>query len=83
VTRVLVAPPGTLESVDVPDVLADVVRVRVYREPGYVVAPLRRGSDRAGALLAVGATRDEAVANADRAAAAIRVRVGVPSALVG
>ena len=32
-------------------------RIRVYREPGYVFAPLRRGADRAGAVLAVGATR--------------------------
>ena len=37
-----------------PDDLEGVVRVRIYREPGDVVAPLRRGTDRAGAVLALG-----------------------------
>lgn len=75
VTRFLVSPPGVIESVDVPEGLPGVVQVRVYREPGYVVAPLRRGADRAGAVLAVGDTRDEAVERAEHAAAAIRFRV--------
>jgi biotin carboxylase len=72
VTRFLVAPPGTLESVNVPEGLEGVLRVRIYREPGYVFGPLRRGPDRAGALLAVGATRDEAVARAEAAVERIR-----------
>ena len=33
----------------------------VYRAPGFAFGPLRRGSDRAGAVLAVGATRAEAL----------------------
>jgi hypothetical protein len=78
VTRFLVAPPGVLESVDVPDGLDGVRRVRIYREPGYVFAPLRRGSDRAGAILVTGDSRDEAVERAERAAAAIRFQVGLP-----
>jgi biotin carboxylase len=78
VTRFLVAPPGVLESVDVPDDLDGVRRVRIYREPGYVFAPLRRGSDRAGAILVTGDSRDEAVERAERAAAAIRFQVGLP-----
>ena len=72
VTRFLVAPPGVLESVEVPQGLAGVVRTRIYRQPGYVLTPLRRGSDRAGALLAVGKTREEAVARADAAAERVR-----------
>jgi biotin carboxylase len=72
VTKFLVAPPGVLERVDVPDDLAGIERVRIYREPGYVHTPLRRGSDRAGALLATGDSRDEALARADAAADRIR-----------
>ena len=69
VTRFLVAPPGVLDRVEVPD---DLDGVRVYREPGYVFTPLRRGADRAGALLAVGGSRDEALARANAAADRIR-----------
>jgi biotin carboxylase len=72
VTKFLVAPPGVLQRVEVPDDLEGVARVRVYREPGYVHTPLRRGSDRAGALLATGASRDEALARANAAADRIR-----------
>ena len=68
VTRFLVAPPGVLERVEVPDGL----QARIYREPGFVFAPLRRGSDRAGAVLATGASREDAVARADAAAERIR-----------
>ena len=72
VTRFLVAPPGVLERVEVPDDLAGVQRVRIYREPGYVFTPLRRGADRAGALLATGDSRAEALARANAAADRIR-----------
>jgi biotin carboxylase len=72
VTRFLVAPPGVLESVEVPQGLPGVLRMRIYREPGCVLTPLRRGSDRAGAVLAVGGTREEAVARADAAAERVR-----------
>jgi biotin carboxylase len=81
VTRFLVAPPGILKGVDVPNELEGVVRVRVYREPGYVVVPLRRGSDRAGAVLAVGDSHKEALARADAAAAAIVFRTASEPAL--
>jgi biotin carboxylase len=72
VTRFLVAPPGVLERVEVPDDLAGIQRVRIYREPGYVFTPLRRGADRAGALLATGDSRAEALARANAAADRIR-----------
>jgi biotin carboxylase len=68
VTRFLVAPPGVLERVEVPGG----VQARIYREPGFVVNPLRRGSDRAGAVLVTGSSREEAVARADAAAERIR-----------
>ena len=42
---------------------------------GYAFGPLRRGSDRAGAILATGESRDEALANADEAASRIVFRV--------
>ncbi|HKU59295.1 MAG TPA: hypothetical protein VJP39_06790 [Gaiellaceae bacterium] len=82
VTRFLVAPPGALESVEVPGDLEGVERVRIYREPGYVFAPLRRGSDRAGAVLVTGKDRDEAVARADSAAERIRFVTADAGALV-
>lgn len=82
VTRFLVAPPGVLESVEMPEELDDVAWVRIYRSPGYVFAPLRRGSDRAGALLAVGRDRGEAVARADAAAERIRFVTADAGALV-
>ena len=75
VTRFLVAPAGTLAAVEVPDDLEGVERVRIYRSTGHVFTPLRRGADRAGAVLAVGADRDEALARADLAAERIRFRL--------
>ena len=68
VTRFLVAPAGVLGRIEVPDG----VQARIYREPGFVVTPLRRGSDRAGAVLATGGSRQDAVARADAAAERIR-----------
>ena len=61
-----------LESVEVPQGLNGVVQARLYREPGHEFGPLRRAADRAGAVLAVGATREEAVVRADVAAERIR-----------
>ena len=82
VTRFLVAPPGVLEAVEVPERLEGVVRVRIYRQPGFVVTPLRRGPDRAGALLAVGATREQALSRAESAADRIRFLTADAEALV-
>ncbi len=82
VTRFLVAPSGTIESVDVPEHLEGVVRVRIYRGAGAVVGPLRRGTDRAGAVLVVAASRAEALALADAAAERIRFATAAAGALV-
>jgi biotin carboxylase len=82
VTRFLVAPPGVLEAVEVPQELEGVEWVRIYREPGYVFTPLRRGSDRAGAFLAAGDSRAQALARADAAAERIRFLTADAGALV-
>lgn len=73
--RFLVPKAGTLSAVtgvEEASALEGVVWVRVYREPGAELGPLRRGSDRVGAVLAVGATCAEAVERAERAADLIR-----------
>ena len=75
VTRFLVAPRGELRrvgGVEEAEALPGVARVRVYRQPGHVFGELRLGSDRAGAVQATGASREEALERA--AAAADRIR---------
>jgi biotin carboxylase len=72
--RFLVAPSGRLEAVEgVQDAsaLPGVAEIRIYRPPGHVFGPLRTGSDRAGAVLAVGDDRDDALARAGEAASRI------------
>jgi biotin carboxylase len=79
VTRFLVAPPGELRSVSgVEDAEAvdGVEYVRVYPRPGELIEPLRHGADRAGAILAVGDTREEALDRAERAAGLVRFETG-------
>ena len=74
----LVPPAGRLvaaEGVDVAEAGDGVEWVRVYRRPGHVFVPLRRGADRAGAVLATGADRDGALSRGRRAADAVRFRV--------
>jgi biotin carboxylase len=78
VTRFLVAPPGVLERVEVPAGL----EARIYREPGYVFTPLRRGADRAGAVLVTAGSREEALAQADAAANRVRFVTADAGALV-
>jgi biotin carboxylase len=82
VTRFLVAPPGVFESAEIPEGLEGVERVRIYRERGHVFTPLRRGADRAGAVLAVGASRAEALERASAAAERIRFVTADAGALV-
>jgi biotin carboxylase len=76
--RFLVSPEGTVSGIEGVERAEDsdgVVRVRVYREPGDEARPLRHGSDRAGAILAVGESRKQAVARGRRAARRVRFRV--------
>jgi biotin carboxylase len=77
--RFLVAPKGELEEIrglEAAFAVDGVRGIRIYRKPGHLFRPLRRASDRAGAVLATGGSRDEALAAADRAAAAIRFVTG-------
>jgi biotin carboxylase len=74
----LVAPEGELRAVEgVERALAreGVLDVRIYRAPGHRFGQLRRGADRAGAVIAVGDSRDDALARARRAADDIRFLV--------
>jgi biotin carboxylase len=73
--RFLVPPAGELREVTgLADAFAleGVRGIRMYRRPGHVFGPLRRGADRAGAILAVGDSAGEALARADEAADLIR-----------
>jgi biotin carboxylase len=83
--RFLVPERGVLEAVeglDAAERSSGVVWVRSYRQPGHEFGELRRGGDRAGAVLAVGDSRKEAVARAERAAAKIRFVTAEAEALV-
>ena len=79
----LVAPPGELRSVDGVDAALAVEGVqwlRLYRRPGWRFEQLRRGGDRAGAVLAVGNDREDALDRARRAAKAVRFVVDAVTA---
>ncbi len=74
----LVPPVGALVGVDgvaEAEALPGVHWVRTYRRAGHLFGPLRRGADRAGAVLVTGSDRDEALERGRRAADAVRFRV--------
>jgi biotin carboxylase len=78
--RFLVAPRGELRDVTgVEEAFAeDGIRgIRIYRRPGHKFGELRRGADRAGAVLAVGDSREEALERAAKAETMIRFEVDV------
>jgi biotin carboxylase len=78
--RFLVAPPGELREVTgVQEAFAleGIRGIRIYRRSGHRFGELRRGADRAGAVLAVGESRQDALERADRAEAMIRFEVDV------
>jgi biotin carboxylase len=73
--RFLLAPPGELHGIEGVDAAMSVTGVRavhVYRDAGHVFGPLRSASDRAGAIVAAAATRDEAALAAAEAADRVR-----------
>jgi biotin carboxylase len=83
--RFLVAPPGLLREVtgiEEARALEGIELVTVYRRAGAVLGPLRRGSDRAGAVLAVGESREQALERAAAAAELIRFELSDSEALV-
>ena len=51
--------------------------IRIYRRPGHRFEDFRRGADRAGAVLAVGESREQALQRAARAEATIRFETDV------
>ncbi len=76
--RFLVAPPGDLRNVrgaEAAEQLEGVEWVRVYRSRGARIAPLRVGSDRNGAVLAVGSSAEQALRRASRAGDSVRFEV--------
>lgn len=77
-THFLIAPPGKLASVhgvEEASALVGVERVRIYREPGFLVRPLRSRSDRIGAVLTIGSDREQAVVRARQAADLLRFEI--------
>ncbi len=83
--RFLVPPPGELQrTAGVEDAFAQegIRGIRIYRRPGHRFGDFRRGADRAGAILAVGDTRTEALQRADRAEETIRFETEDVEALV-
>jgi biotin carboxylase len=73
--RFLVAPPGELRNVsglEAAYALDGIKGIRMYRKLGHRFGPLIRGSDRAGAILSVGASREAALEYADAAASLVR-----------
>ena len=82
IVRFLVPPEGVLEQVEGADearAVEGVRDVRIYREPGHVFGPFQRGADRAGAVLAIGDSREEVLERSDEAARLIRFKVGAES----
>jgi len=74
-TTFIVPPPGellALEGEEEARHAQGIVFVRVYRRPGFRFGEFRTGSDRAGAVLATGTTREEALERARGAAALLR-----------
>jgi biotin carboxylase len=73
--RFLVAPEGELRGIAGLEQAfgrEGVRGIRIYRRPGHVFGPLRRGADRAGAIMAVGDSAEDALRRADEAARLIR-----------
>ena len=83
--RFLVAPPGELrDATGLEEAFAQegIRGIRLYRKEGHRFGPLLRGADRAGAILALGDGRDDALARADRAADLIQFHTVDVEALV-
>src|SRR5207302_4164849 len=83
--RFLVAPPGELQEVTGVEEafgLEGIRGIRIYRRPGHRFGEFRRGADRAGAILAVGDSREQALERAARAEAMIRFKTEDVEALV-
>lgn len=75
--RFLVFEPGVVESIDIPENVSaseSIIDAGITVQPGQTISPLHSTSDRAGFLVATGATLEEAVACADRDCRQISLR---------
>jgi biotin carboxylase len=78
--RFLAPPPGELREVTGVEeafALEGIRGIRVYRRRGHRFGEFRRGADRAGAILAVGESREQALERAAEAEAMIRFETDV------
>ena len=78
--RFLVPPVGELREVtgiEEAFALEGIRGIRIYRRPGHRFGEFRRGADRAGAILAVGDSREQALERAARAEGMIRFETDV------
>jgi biotin carboxylase len=78
VTRFVVPPEGRLLTTHGEEdarAVEGVLDVRLYRSPGHGFGPFRTGVDRAGAVIAVADSREDALTRARRAADLIRFEV--------
>lgn len=73
--RFLIFPPGTIEKIDIPAEHSEgVLDVGVTFQSGNAIHPLRSTSDRAGFLVAVGDTLEQAAARADQGCREISIQ---------
>jgi biotin carboxylase len=73
--RFLIFPPGTIERIEIPPKISeDVLDVGITFGPGDEIRPLRSTSERAGFLVAIGETLEEAAARADRGCREVSIR---------
>ena len=73
--RFLTAPPGELREVEGEEEARStegVIDVCLYRRRGHIFREHRRAADRAGAVIAVGDSSEQALERAERAAECIR-----------
>ena len=83
--RFLVAPVGELRDVtglDEAYALDGIRGIRIYRRRGHRFGPLLRGSDRAGAILAVADSREQALERVAKAEKLVRFETAEVPALV-
>jgi biotin carboxylase len=83
--RFLVAPPGELQEItgiEEAFALEGIRGIRIYRRRRHRFGEFRRGADRAGAILAIGDSREEALERAAQAEEMIRFETVDVEALV-
>lgn len=73
--RFLVFPPGVIEQIDIPEIVTNnILDVGITFRPRDEIRPLRSTSERAGFLVALGETLEEASKYADRGCREITIR---------